>query len=87
MIRCCEKMAGNEVALSVVTLFWFAVGCSSFFAPKGPNRGLIQVMLILTAVCCYTFWLLTFLHQMNPLFGPVYQNTTARYMKTAWRTS
>ncbi|CDW56598.1 Vacuolar ATP synthase subunit H [Trichuris trichiura] len=76
----------NSVTFVLVTLFWIAAAGSSYFAPKNPNRGLIQMMIVLSSCCCYTFWLLAFLHQLNPLFGPIVSNQTVMYMKHAWRS-
>uniref|UniRef100_A0A182K8J9 Probable proline--tRNA ligase, mitochondrial n=1 Tax=Anopheles christyi TaxID=43041 RepID=A0A182K8J9_9DIPT len=45
-------------------------------APKGPNRGIVQCVLILTAATCWLFWLCCYMAQMNPLIGPkLHQNT------------
>ena len=60
-------------ALAVIcfTIIWAVIGCGGpWVVPKGPNRGLFQTMVIMSSVCCYTFWLLAYMHQMNPLIGP-----------------
>lgn len=76
----------NPVAipLIVVTCFWLIVGGILPFFAKGPNKELVRVCLVLTAVCCYTFWLCTFLHQLNPLIGPQLTNETAKALQTLW---
>lgn len=72
-------------AIIVPTIFWLLVGGGApWIVPKGPNRGIIQTMLVLTAVCCYLFWLMAYLHQLNPLVGPQLHNTTATVVQMVW---
>ncbi|VDL59467.1 unnamed protein product [Hymenolepis diminuta] len=76
---------GYELPLTVVTIFWALVGCGvPLIIPKGPNRGLIQIFIIMTSVCCYLFWLMTFLGQLNPLYGPQLKNSTIRIVRKEW---
>jgi len=74
-----------EIPLIVVSLFWLLVGAVlPCVIPKGPNRGIIQTSLVLTAVCCYLFWLAVYLFQMYPLIGPVVDSKTVRAMQWSW---
>ncbi len=41
-------------------------------------------MIVLTAVCCYMFWLIVFLHQLNPLIGPQIPVKTILWMSEKW---
>ncbi|VDP11846.1 unnamed protein product [Soboliphyme baturini] len=79
----------NSVCIAIMTAFWGVVGIGlPWLVPRSPNRGTIQIMLSTTAMCCYLFWMMAFLHQMNPLFGPVLKIDTLRYMSAGdtWRT-
>jgi V-type H+-transporting ATPase subunit e len=78
-------MEKYNIAIIVFTVFWGAIGVIlPFFIPKGPNRRLIQLMLILTSVCCWLFWLCFYLHQLKPLFGPQLTSINARSLRTIW---
>ena len=63
-------MSSPVVPFIIVTGFWAVVGIVLPWFAKGENAQVIRVSLILTAVCCWLFWLCTYLHQLNPLIGP-----------------
>ncbi|KAM7426525.1 hypothetical protein ABFA07_009371 [Porites harrisoni] len=58
------------VPVIVVTAVWVIVGGVIPFFIKGQNKRLIQTMLVLTAVCCWLFWVCAYFCQLNPLIGP-----------------
>ena len=45
---------------------------------------LIQTMLIMTAACCWLHWLLAWMSQLNPLFGPVLTKEHAEIIQWSW---
>jgi len=78
-------MGASALAIGLVTLFWALVGIGgSFLFGKGPNKGVIQSTLVITAVSCWLFWLLCYMHQMNPLIGPALQKDTFYAVKYIW---
>ncbi|CAO3596241.1 unnamed protein product [Absidia cylindrospora] len=39
--------------------------------PKGVNQTVIRTMIIMSIVCCYLMWAITYLAQLHPLINPV----------------
>ncbi|VDP95246.1 unnamed protein product [Trichobilharzia regenti] len=79
---------GYEVPLTVMTVFWLLVGCGGpFIVPKGPHRPIIQLMLATSSVCCYLFWLMSSMAQLNPLFGPILDSKSVRILQREWEVS
>uniref|UniRef100_A0A6M2E0C8 V-type proton ATPase subunit n=1 Tax=Xenopsylla cheopis TaxID=163159 RepID=A0A6M2E0C8_XENCH len=78
-------MAASAIPFIIFTVLWGIVGVVlPFIVPKGPNRGIVQVVLILTAACCWLFWLCCYMAQMNPLIGPKLHQNTILLMAREW---
>ncbi|XP_022185429.1 V-type proton ATPase subunit e isoform X1 [Nilaparvata lugens] len=77
---------GASVAVFVgFTAFWAFIGIiCPFFAPKGQNRGILQLVLMLTAATCWLFWLCCYMAQMNPLIGPKLERNTILLIAREW---
>ncbi|TGZ67079.1 hypothetical protein CRM22_004989 [Opisthorchis felineus] len=76
---------GYEVPVTVITIFWLLIGLGGpLLVPKGPNRAMIQLMLVITSVCCYLVWLMCSLAQLSPLFGPKLSTAHIRVLKREW---
>ncbi|KAK8390182.1 hypothetical protein O3P69_013033 [Scylla paramamosain] len=79
------KMGADAIPVAVVTAFFGVVGLVlPFIVGRGPNKGVIQVVLSITAASCWLFWLLAYMHQMNPLIGPQLHNTTVIALQYLW---
>ncbi|CAH8572150.1 unnamed protein product [Heterobilharzia americana] len=76
---------GFYVPFGVVTAFWFLVAIlGPIFVPKGPNKMLLSVSVVLTAACCYLFWVGFYLAQTHPFFGPSLRSETVRIIQQQW---
>ncbi|XP_074642857.1 V-type proton ATPase subunit e 1-like [Tubulanus polymorphus] len=79
---------GAVIAILVMTALFVVVGIIlPFVVPKGPNRGIIQTMLSMTAVCVYLFWLCTILMQLNPLIGPQLDGKNMYILQKLWTSN
>ncbi|XP_075223005.1 V-type proton ATPase subunit e 2-like isoform X1 [Lycorma delicatula] len=78
-------MAADYTIMIGFTVFWGIIGIVlPIFAPKGPNRGILQLVLMLTAATCWLFWLCCYMAQMNPLIGPKLDNKTILLIAKEW---
>ncbi|CAH1155064.1 unnamed protein product [Phaedon cochleariae] len=78
-------MGAAVLPFIIFTVLWGGIGgVLPFFVPKGPNRGIIQVILMLTGVCCWLFWICCYVAQMNPLIGPKVDRNTILWMAKQW---
>lgn len=78
-------MGASIVPVAFLTCLWGVVGIVfPFLVPKGPNRGIIQLILMLTAATCWLFWLCCYMAQMNPLIGPKIENKVLLLMAREW---
>ncbi|KAG7200683.1 hypothetical protein KM043_001236 [Ampulex compressa] len=78
-------MGASFAPMLFFTILWGIVGIAlPFFVPKGSNRGILQVILVLTAFTCWLFWLCCYMAQMNPLIGPKLDNKTILMMASEW---
>ncbi|XP_063729454.1 V-type proton ATPase subunit e-like [Symsagittifera roscoffensis] len=72
----------------LMTIFWalIGIGLPIIIPEKIDNRRLIQAMLALTAFFCYTFWLCTYLMQLNPLIAPEIKVDVAWAIVKEWQS-
>uniref|UniRef100_A0A5K3EXW9 V-type proton ATPase subunit n=1 Tax=Mesocestoides corti TaxID=53468 RepID=A0A5K3EXW9_MESCO len=76
---------GLYLPVVVLSGFWALVLIlGPLFVPKSPNRGLWIVSLVLTSVCCYLFWLIFYIAQWHPFYGPILSAETVRILKNKW---
>jgi len=81
------KMGASFFPVMIFTILWGGVGIVlPFLVPKGPNRGVVQVVLMLTGATCWLFWLCCYMAQMDPLIGPIISWKTALVMQQQWGT-
>ncbi|GJQ88144.1 hypothetical protein Trydic_g13149 [Trypoxylus dichotomus] len=78
-------MAAALLPFIVFTALWGIVGIIGPIAVrKGPNKGVIRVVLMLTAATCWLFWLCCYMAQMNPLIGPKLEAPILKLMAREW---
>ncbi|XP_012945551.1 V-type proton ATPase subunit e [Aplysia californica] len=84
-------MAETALSVGIITAVWAFVGIVlpvlvHFLMGRSPNKGIVQICLVLTAVCCYIFWLTTFISQLNPLIGPELDVGLIRMIQMEWNS-
>lgn len=78
-------MGASALPIIIFSAIFGVVGIVlPIIAPKGPNRGIVQCVLILTAATCWLFWLCCYMAQMNPLIGPKLHQNTILIMAREW---
>ncbi|EDV93838.1 V-type proton ATPase subunit e [Drosophila grimshawi] len=76
------------ISLSIFTTFWIVFAIVGWLiALFFEERSLIRCCVLLTAVCCWIAWLITFLMQMNPLIGPRTDQRIILGMVSYWQNS
>jgi len=71
--------------VGIMTLIFGCIGgLGPLVVPKGQYRGVYQTMIVCTAVCLWLHWLLTYMSQLNPLFGPKLSTGQIYIMKWQW---
>ncbi|XP_045482547.1 V-type proton ATPase subunit e-like [Harmonia axyridis] len=78
-------MGFEVISFAVATAFWAIIGIiAPLCVPRGRNRSIIRLCLILTAICCWLFWFCAFVVQMNPLLGPKIEKDHYLIMARNW---
>jgi len=80
-----EIMGASVLPVAIFTAIWGVVGVLlPVLVPRSPHKSVIQVCLIITAACCWLFWLCCYMSQMNPLIGPILETKALYAMKLQW---
>ncbi|KAL9656500.1 hypothetical protein ABK040_005264 [Willaertia magna] len=61
---------GKTLIIGTAIFFGLAIVILPFTILCGKQSGLIRTMTILTALCCWSMWILVFISQINPLAKP-----------------
>jgi V-type H+-transporting ATPase subunit e len=79
------RMGASWLPVLLFSVLWGVVGIVlPFVVPRGPHKSVIQVTLMLTAACCWLFWLCCYMSQMNPLIGPSLETKALYAMRVHW---
>ncbi|KAI8814389.1 ATPase, V0 complex, subunit E1/e2 [Cladochytrium replicatum] len=59
------------LVISIVFIAFVAAGIAGYiFSPKGQDQVVWRTVIIMTLVCTWTMWAVTYLAQANPLIRP-----------------
>ncbi|TPX31923.1 hypothetical protein SmJEL517_g04871 [Synchytrium microbalum] len=65
-------MAVNDgITILVSMLFIGSIAAAGlYFIPKSQEQVVHRTALVMTLVCCWLMWVITFMAQMNPIIKP-----------------
>ncbi|KAI7862087.1 ATPase, V0 complex, subunit E1/e2 [Spinellus fusiger] len=62
-------MSGYTLLWAFIAVF-LVCGAAHVLTPKGNNQTLIRTLIIMSLICCYLMWSVTYLAQLHPLINP-----------------
>lgn len=69
----------------VITLIWAIIAVAGYFLARlFKDKLIIRCCVLLSVVCCYLLWMVTFLMQLNPLIGPRVEQNILYAMTAYW---
>ncbi|XP_072931574.1 uncharacterized protein [Epargyreus clarus] len=66
--------------IGITVFFTIVLIVGPLLVRKGPNKGIVQSSIMLTAFCMWIFWVTVYIGQMNPLMGPRLDNTSVAWI-------
>ncbi|KAI5651949.1 ATP synthase subunit H domain-containing protein [Phthorimaea operculella] len=69
--------------IAIMTGFYGVIFIIGFFLWI-PSKRILRACIMMTAVVLWLFWLIVYMSQINPLFGPRLANTTLIWIGETW---